>query len=72
MNVWTKNSIFQVLGTGDQIEVKRIADLINQVDVPMDVSYFGTRLVLEIGRPLKLEEGGKEVYTTSTIMKIEG
>lgn len=73
MNVCTRNSIYQVRGMGDHIEVTKISEGNKSPAVKVGEVIRAKRVVIEIGQAMTVFPlVGTGNLITSTVMKIEG
>lgn len=74
MNVHTRNSIYQVLGKGSRIEVKKISgrDGDNPL-IAVNDTFVGVRIELCVGAGMYLYDStGDTKLSTTNVIKIEG
>mgnify|MGYP001607059774 CR=1 len=72
MRIRTKNSEYEISGGANQIVVKKIADFYKggHPNVKVGDTHMGTRLFIEIGSELVLQNGGDHPFRTSPIIGI--
>ncbi len=73
MNVYTSNSIYEVLFLKTQVQVTRIAERQKGSKVSLDNVMRGIGLVCAIERPMQLiGENGQVIFTSSAVRMMKG